>query len=256
MSPDKLIDYFSFVVSDILTKISETPDLQEDANVLDLISSIMEALNQLNQTITDVIPEQIMQAYFGGVDQGTKLLIDAGVSIKRESALTNNGKVKKKFQGPIHLEAVQNIVDDTLMDLSAAIRTAKRSAQSNIQQTLAQVKQDIANGLIVGDPRRVTQVRVAKSFAENGLTAFITSDNKRLPLDFYSATVVRTKTRVANTQGAVNRYLENDVRLVKVDEHQPTCHVCAGYGGKVVSLNGDIEGFPSGAGMLPPYHLN
>ncbi|WP_028976446.1 phage minor capsid protein [Sporolactobacillus terrae] len=256
MSPDKLIDYFSFVVQDILSQVSSVDDLQNDANALELINSILKTLDRLKATVADVIPEQILKEYFGGVDEGTKLLIAAGLEIKKASALTKDGKVRKEFQSQMHLEAVQNIVEDTMMDLNAAIRTAQRSAKASIDGALKAVNKDIANGLIVGDPRKVIQARVAKSFAENGLTSFITSDDKRLPLDFYSQAVVRTKMRTANTTGAVNRYLENDVKLVKVDEHSPTCHVCAPYAGKVVSLNGDIEGFPSGTGILPPYHPN
>jgi hypothetical protein len=254
MSPDKLIDYFSFVVQDILSQVGSADDLQNDANALDLINSILKTLDRLKITVSDVIPEQVLNAYFGGVDEGTKRLIEAGLKIKKASALTKDGKVRKEFQSPVHLEAVQNIVEDTMMDLQAAIRTAKKSAKASIDGALKAVKKDIANGLIVGDPRKVIQARVAKSFAENGLTSFVTSDDKRLPLDFYSQTVVRTKMRTANTQGAVNRYSENDVTLVKVDEHQPTCHVCAGYGGKVFCPDGSDKRFPDGP--LPPYHPN
>lgn len=254
MSPDKLIDYFSFVVSDILSQVSSAEDMQSDASALDLINSILKTLDRLKATVSDVIPEQILKAYFGGVDEGTKLLIDAGIEIKQVSALTKDGKVRKEFQSPVHLEAVQNIVEDTMMDLNTAIRTAQKSSKTSINSALDAVKKDIANGLIVGDPRKVIQARVAKSFADNGLTSFVTSDDKRLPLDFYSQTIVRTKTRTANTQGAVNRYLENDVRLVKIDEHQPTCLVCASYGGKVFCPDGSDKRFPKGP--LPPYHPN
>jgi len=254
MSPDKLIDYFSFVVSDILSHVSSAEDLQSDANTLDLINTILKTLDRLKITVADVILEQILREYFGGVDQGTKLLIDAGVELKKASALTKDGKVRKSFQTSMHLEAVQNIVEDTLMDLNAAIRMAQKNAKVSIDRALAAVKKDITNGLIVGDPRKVIQARVAKSFTDNELTSFITSDNKRLPLDFYSQTVVRTKLRIANTTGSVNRYLENGVSLVKVDEHQPTCHVCAGYGGMVFCIDGSDNQFSDGP--LPPYHPN
>jgi hypothetical protein len=254
MSPDKLIDYFSFVVSDILSQVSSADDLQSDANALDLINSILKTLDRLKVTVSDVIPEQILKTYFGGVDEGTKRLIEAGLEIKKASALTKDGKVRKEFQSSVHLEAVQNIVEDTMMDLQAAIRTAQKSAKMSIDGTLKAVKKDIANGLIVGDPRKVIQARVAKSFSDNGLTSFVTSDDKRLPLDFYSQTVVRTKMRTANTTGAVNRYLENDVNLVKVDKHSPTCHVCAPYQGKVFCPDGSDERFPTGP--LSPYHPN
>lgn len=252
MSPDKLIDYFSFVVQDILSQVSSAEDLQNDTNALDLINSILKTLDRVKATLNDVIPEQILKAYFGGVDQGTKLLIDAGVELNSESSLTTGGKVKKKFQAPMHLEAVQNLVEDTLLDLNAAIRTAQKSSKASIDEALKAVKDDITKGLIVGDPRKVTQARVAKSFADNGLTSLITSDNKRLPLDFYSSLVVRTKTRAAIVQGACNRYLENEVHYVQIDDHQPTCYVCARYGGMVFCIDGSDPRFPKGP--LPPYH--
>jgi hypothetical protein len=259
MNSDQLIAYITQVIEEIFQGVLSAKGLLEDKNKMALIETILKALDQLGVVVEEVIPKEILTTYYSAVDEASSLLEDAGVPTTGGLALTAAGQVASGFQKKIHLEAVQSIVEDTLIDFMAAIRTAKESARANIEQALSDVKADIAKGLIVGDHNKVVSKRVAQSFARNGLTSFITSDGKQLPLDFYARTVTKTKMREASTQGHVNRYIESGVTLVKVDEHLPTCHVCARYAGMVISLTGEHEGFKSIYDLdvkLPPYHPN
>lgn len=259
MNSDQLIAYIVQVVEEIFQSVMSAKDLLEDKNKMRLIEAIFRALDQLGVVIEEVIPQEILKTYYSAVDEASVLLEEAGVPVDGGVVLATTGQVASGFQTRIHIEAVQALVEDTLLDLAAAIRTAKQNAQVNIEQALADVKYDIARGLIVGDPNKIVSKRVAQSFLKNGLTAFVTSDGKRLPLDFYARTVTKTKMREASTKGHVNRYLENGVSLVKVDEHLPTCHVCSRYAGMVISLTRGNEGFKSiyDVGVrLPPYHPN
>lgn len=144
-----------------------------------------------------------------------------------------------------------------MLDLKAAIRTAKLNTNLSIDTALKSVKNDLKKGIIHGDTRKVTTQRVAESFAKEGVTSFITVDGKKLPLDFYSEVVTRTNLKSANVQGANNRYLENDVGLVQIFERVDGCSDCAKYNGIVVSLTGEHEGFPTVKDApLPPRHPN
>ncbi|WP_176465673.1 phage minor capsid protein [Virgibacillus sp. 7505] len=259
MNEEQLLKYITASVSAINDQVQDAGDLQQDDEASVLIESIIQILEQMDIDINTVIPELLLKAYFGGIDQATAMLIDEGMDIEKVAALTASGKVAAPFQKKVHLDAVNELVSDTLSDFQAAIRTAKGSAKDNIEDTLKEVKKDITNGLIVGDARKVIQQRVAKSFEKGGLTSFVTKDGKKLPLDFYAMTVTRAKTREATTQGSVNRYKENKVTLVQVNERSDTCEVCARFKDMVIDLTGDNPGFKSikDKGVkLPPYHPN
>lgn len=260
MNTEQLLAYFLEVIEEIFASVLSAEDLLNDKNKMALLQSIFEALDRLGVAVEEVIPVETARAYFGGVDEATALLTNAGVSVAEAGALTltAGGQIATGVvQRRIHLEAVDAIAGDTMMDMKAAIRTAKNSAVTTIDEALAEVKGAIAKGIIKGEHSKVAAQKVAQAFAKHGLTAFVTSDGKKLPLDFYARTVTRTKTRTAHTTGAVNRYKETGVKFVKINEHHPTCHVCARYQGMVVALEENEYGFPTTDGIpLPPYHPN
>lgn len=228
----------------IILKPKDLLDDRESNSVKETLVKIFDALEKM---VDKVVPGGLTKSYENGLKQAAEDLKAAGM----------NKLVITGVSFFIHKEAVSAINDDTILDLKAAIRTAKENAIQSIDQTLAEVKEDIKTGVILGDTRKIVSQRVASAFAKKGLTSFVTKDGKNLPLDFYARTVVKTKTRQAHTTGAVNRYNENDVHLVKIDEHHPTCHVCARYQGLVVSLTGNQDGFPNVKEVpLPPYHPN
>lgn len=257
MNEKELQRYLQDIVNLIYLRITET-DLTKKKAADQLIKEIGVLIEQFGVTLERVMPEAIAREYFGGIDEASKRLIEAGVITEASKAVTPSGEIAKAFRKGVHLEAVAELLDDTMLDLRAAIRTAKASAAVSIADTLKGVQKDLAQGIISGDPRKVTQARVARTFQENGLTSFITSDGKRLPLDFYSMTVTRTKTREARVNGSVKRYEEFDQDLVRISGNADTCEVCARHQGMVVSLTGKTPGYPvAGEDIpLPAYHPN
>ncbi|MFD2924178.1 phage minor capsid protein [Halobacillus naozhouensis] len=255
---NKILKYISNVVQRIIGLVAEARDLGDEKKAQSLIDEVTGILDQFGLEMEVVIPKAVIENYFGGVDQATKLMSQAGLEVNQTLTLTKSGQVAKGFQKKIHMEALEQIADDTLLDFKAAIRTAKKSSKASITGALESVKRDLAEGYIAGNTRKVINKRVADSFAENGLTAFTTVDGRNLPLDFYASTVTKTKMKEANVKGSTNRYTESGVNLVQISTHYPTCHECARYQGLVVSLTGEHDGFPSIVAdiALPPYHPN
>ncbi|MBP3950331.1 phage minor capsid protein [Bacillus suaedae] len=259
MNSNQLITYFSTVLQNIANQIGIHNNWLDDKETEKLIESILFSLDQLGVAVEEVFPEELLKAYFGGVDKGTSLLRDAGLSIPATLALNANGQIAQGFSSSYHMDAVQELIRDSLLDLRAAINRTKRSSKETIEETIQEFRTEVAKGLFVGDNNKGVTKRVIKNFFQRGFTAFRTTDGKNLPLDFYASTLTRTKMKQANVNGAVNRYKENDVYLVQINEHQPTCHVCAQLQGMVISLTGEHEGFLSvnDSGVsLPPWHPN
>lgn len=257
MNEEQLIAYIQEVTNGIFDRIATARNLGNEEVVQQLLGEILGILDQMGLTLEQVIPEQVIVNYFGAVDTATKLLSAEGVAVASTVALTPKKTIAKAFQKKIHMEAVEEIMSDTLLDLKAAIRTAKGNASTTVEKTLRSVQDEIAKGIIAGDTNKVIRNRLIKEFQDGGLTSFKTKDNKNLPVDYYSKLVVRTKLREANTKGANNRYLDAGVKLIKVSEHGVTCPVCAKYEGMVICIEGEMEGFKSvnDPGVkLPPYH--
>jgi hypothetical protein len=247
-SMDKIVEMCRSAVADIIASVGGVGNLLIDENKMALVQAIANRLKQLGADVESILGTELANAYFQGMTDADSFLSTQGVD-------TSVNGVNKQ----VHLAGVQSIVADTMTDMSASFRTALIMGIADIDGILAQVNSDISKGMILGNPSDVTAKAVQASFAKSGMTSFVTKDGKRLPLDFYAQTVTRTKYRVAHTTGATNRYKESGVYHVKINEHHPTCGVCARYQGMVVALDPDhAEGFPVADQdvPLPPYHPN
>lgn len=249
MNQKQLLEIISALKHEILNLLINQ-NIADDEAAQQTLNVINEMFSRLNLEIDDVIPREVLETYFDGVDEATKLMKDAGIDPVNgiASSITSNGKVKSAFQTRVHLEAIAEITDNTILDLKAAIRTARTNAVGSIERALSDVKKELQGGVIHGRTRDVITQRVAESFAKEGMTSFVTVDGKKLPLDFYSEVVTRTNLKKANTDGALNRYTENGIRYVTVTGGTPTCHECAAYRDIVFSLVEGDSNFP----YLPP----
>lgn len=262
MNSDLLLTYLEKVIMEMLETVAAA-DFMADGAEGEVMQKINNILRQFGVTIEQVMPQAIILDYFGGVDEATAMIQEAGAAINPTLAITPEGLVAQPFQKTIHLRAVEELVDNAMLDMSAAILTAQASAGVVIAETLAKVKEDIAIGAIRGDARKTIQNRVMASFLADGMTSFQVEDKngkiRNLPLRFYAMTVVRTKSREATVQGSKNRYIDSGHDLVQITGNGDSCETCARYNGLVVSLTGKTPGYPvlgSRGIKLPPYHPN
>lgn len=256
MPDEQLLKILQGIIEDIHKKVDAT-DWTKEKRAKKVKREIQDLLRRFDVAVDELVPDMIAKEYFKGIEQASKLLVNEDIDTTTGKVLGANGRIKPEFRKPIYLDALEEILDDTFIDLKAARRTAERSALATIDEVVGKVKDEIAKGLVSGNTRKVMQQNVADAFRDGGLTAFITSDNRKLPLDFYAMTVTRTKTREAGVQAASKRYIDNGMDLVKIMENSDSCDICSRYKDMVFSLTGDTTGFPvAGPGDLPPYHPN
>lgn len=256
MESDKLIEITKALRLEVIN-ILYTYDLTNDKRALEALTAIDDMFERLDVAVEDVIPEDMMHSYFEGIDNAGLLMSEAGVSVAGglQASISSSGKIASAFKTQAHLAAIAEVTDNTMMDLKAAIRTAQQNTYFTLKTVLEEVKDELQSGIIRGNTRRDITAKVAQAFERDGLKAFKTIDDKWLPLDFYAETVVRTNLKDANVKGAVNRYLDNDVELVRIFERDDGCDECARYNGIVVSLTGKHEGYPTvHEAPLPPRH--
>ena len=231
----------------ILQEVMSLDDIMNDEKKTRLFNMVAYFLNQAGLQLTEVFPAEIADAYTAGHNLGADLLAESGLE-----------NVTGNLTDQVHVQAVQEVAVQGVNDMQAALRTAAATFISDIGSILESVQTEIGSGILQGDATRTITQRVQMEFLRHGMTAFITSDNRRLPLDFYAMTVTRTKVRQAHTNGAANRYQENGVDLVRFPTRSHTCHICGAREKLVISLRGETEGYPTAAeiGGLPPWHCN
>lgn len=245
MNQKQLIEIIKAMKHEILDLLINH-NMADDDVAQQTLSTINSMFKQLDLEIDDVIPRETLVAYFGGVDEATKLLDKAGIDPKHGlgASISSKGVVRSAFNSQVHLEAIAEITDNTMLDMKAAIRTAQRNANASIETALSTVKNDLQSGIVKGNPREVITQRVAESFTKEGMTSFVTVDGKRLPLDFYSEVVTRTQLKQASTKGMTTRYEENGEHLFTLTINDPTCSQCEARRGIVFTSDPDDDEFP------------
>ncbi|WP_314347675.1 phage minor capsid protein [Mammaliicoccus vitulinus] len=220
-----------FLQSEIL-KLIQNVDLLSDKDKQIMFRNIEDLINQFGTEVIEFVEPELAKVYENELKLTTNELSKQGVSLSNE------------LNSQVHQSALANITSDTMMDLQAALRQAYFTTVSTINQTLKEVQSDISRGILYGQNRRKIIQRVSDSFINGGMKSFRTIDNKLLPLDFYTETVVRTKLSNARTHAHVNHYLATDNDLVYVTGNLDTCSECAKYQDRVFSLTGKDKRFP------------
>jgi len=109
----------------------------------------------------------------------------------------------------------------------------------------------IAEGLSVRDMRRV----LIEDLVQRGITVVTDQAGRRWSLEAYADMVARTTSREVYTEGTIRVVQRAGHDLVQISTHWPTCDLCAARQGRVVSLSGRTEGWPTLDEIgRPPFH--
>lgn len=220
-----------FLQNEIL-KLIQNVDLLSDKDKQVMFRNIEDLINQFGTEVIEFVEPELAKVYENELKIATNELSKQGIALSNE------------LNSQVHQSTLATITSDTMMDLQAALRQAFFTTVTTINQTLLEVQSDISRGILYGQNRRKIIQKVSDSFVKGGMKSFRTIDNKLLPLDFYTETVVRTKLSTARTHAHVNHYLATDNELVYVTGNLDTCSECAKYQDKVFSLTGKDKRFP------------
>lgn len=225
----------------------ETSNLTKNTDRQQLYATISELVEVLNDEASEQVPYAMAVEYFQAYDHAAELLGQRGTSFN------SDGTFRSNTMRQVHIEALEAILDDTMMDLRAAYRTFEQNAVGSIDTAVKQVQAELASSMVTGNRNHLKR-NVMKAFREQGLSSFITSDGKRLPLDYYAANVVETKMSQVNAKGHIKRYVDADNDLVQVQSRPGTCEHCAAHDGMVYSLSGEHPKYPKYPTDLIPIH--
>src|SRR5699024_12329671 len=134
MDYEKFKNAMQFLKMEAL-EILETADFMNDTEAQEAILAIQNAFEEIGVEIEEVIPDEVVQSYFKGYEEAAHMM---GVEDVIQ-AIREDGTVDRRVNRMIHTEAVEEVTDDSLMDLTAAVTLAKESAgasSSTVRHTL------------------------------------------------------------------------------------------------------------------------
>lgn len=236
---EDIIDYATGQIKSLVANY-DIQTFESDKELQRMFVALSNLYDELDVVLSDYLPPSIFERYMQGVEQAQALLGAAGMG----AVSLGSGGVQSIVQAPLHVEAISNIISDTMTDLAAATRTAKQYGIKELDKAFKEVQTEITNGLITGMTTKQMSKRVADKFGQRGMTSFVTVDGKHLPVDFYAKTVTRTKMQTAYNHGHLNRYEEQDVKHVEVSGNIPTCAECSVYRGVVFATSAGDDTFP------------
>ena len=234
-------DLIAFLMRNV-ESAADIKDVTDNKQLAKMLGNIDSMIVQMGDTLTKEASKGLTESFFAAIEEARGQLKDNGVSVSGGSVFKGN-EVRAEFKTQANVNALQQVMLDTMVDLEAAFRTARNEGIGNILDTVAGIKEDIAKGILMGSNREAVVARVKDTIANGGLTGFTTVDGKRLPIDFYARTVVRTKTQSARNKAHIKTYNDADVRLITVEGGKPTCGRCSAYRGITFDTSGKDSRF-------------
>ena len=235
---DVSVKILANIIADAYNKVNSTLISGDYATVSKrkaILKQLDEFVQQADKSVQDWVKVEIPTFYEMGMYQANSDLFERGVQVNIKPSLA-------KF----HEEAIVSLSQDAYSNIASGLegitKTGKRFVEMGTRQALVS---KIAMGQITGDTRKDISKAIKQELQESGITSFIDRGGKGWSLDAYTSMLARTKLTQAHNSGLTNRMLESGYDLVMVSSHFGACELCRPYEGKILSISGRNDAFPS-----------
>lgn len=156
--------------------------------------------------------------------------------------------------GAIHQQAAQILAENTFQRLGSVAQLIGRRTES-LHRDLA--LENIRGSVVGYDTWQQVARKYREDLAKRGVTGFRDAAGREWNMRTYAEMVARTSTQEAHTQGTLNRLAEHGHDLIVVSKHGGACEKCVPWEGRVLSITGKTEGYPTfaeakAAGLMHP----
>jgi len=241
---NRLVKFYELAEREILEQINKTL-LAGKEDELEYLKRMRQNIDAILRQLREGNKEWCMQAIPNVYSEGMK---NADVMLKDIGTTVTAGF------GAIHQQAAHVLAENTFQRLQDVVQVIGRQAE-DIYRDLAL---ESVRGTVVGY-RTWKQVanRYRKQLAERGVTGFKDRSGRMWNMRTYTEMVARTTTMEAHLQGTANRLVEQGHDLIKVSTHYGACPLCVPWQGKILSITGKTEGYPTleeakAAGLFHP----
>ncbi len=239
---NRLVKFYEQAEREILDRINRALLRANETEYLAQMKKNIEAiLQQLREGNRTWCTEAIPRVYSQGLYAADAMLEDIGATVKAGF-------------GAIHQQAAQVLAENAFQRLEDVAQVIGRQV-NDIYRELAL---ENVRGTVVGyDTWKQTAQRFREQLAERGVTGFKDRTGRTWNMRTYTEMVARTTTMEAHLQGTANRLVEQGHDLIKVSTHWGACEKCVPWQGKILSITGKTEGYPTleeakAAGLFHP----
>ena len=199
----------------------------------ELLTQINKELELLQKNATPVMESLIKQSYVKGILFVNRKLGKKMNSVKESDIMRALSKT--------HRKTINVFIRNKLNDLSDVNYFIGRQIKDNIQKAVEE-----AVGLKLGTNETLKECKknILRNFAENGINAIKTKNNRTIRLDAYADLVARSTVREVTNTATIKQVEELGYDLVKISSHTGACPICQKYEGRVYSISGKDKRFP------------
>jgi len=241
---NRLVKFYEQAEREILVQINKTL-LAGKKDELEYLKQMRQNIDAILRQLREGNKEWCMQAIANVYSEGMK---NADVMLKDIGTTVTAGF------GAIHQQAAQVLAENTFQRLEDVVQVIGRQV-NDIYRELAL---ENVRGTVVGyDTWKQTARRFREQLAERGVTGFKDRSGKMWNMRTYCEMHARTVCMQAHLEGTANRLVEQGHDLVKVSTHRGACELCQPWQGKILSITGKTEGYPTleeakAAGLFHP----
>lgn len=142
----------------------------------------------------------------------------------------------------LHKDAIEILVDNTVNGLNGAISLVGRRIEGTIRDIALK---DASVKFATGQTIRQLKKELLNNLVSNNITCMKDKLGRDIPISAYAETVARSIVAETQNTSVKNVMKEYGYDLVKMTQHYGACSLCATYEGRVYSLSGKDERFPS-----------
>lgn len=207
--------------------------------ITNLRNAAIRELETLRAAVPGLVEDALIEAHVAGA---------AGVADELPEIVQSFGRT--------NAQAVRALVTETVTALESTHFQILRSTLDVYRQVVVEAgAADVVTG---ARTRRQAAQQALDRFANRGVTGFVDRAGRRWNLESYTEMAMRTTTGRAQVAGALDRMTAAGRDLVIVSDAPQECSVCRPWEGRVLSISGSTEGYPSvaaatGAGL---FHSN
>lgn len=174
--------------------------------------------------------DEMDAAYRAGVQEGADALQRAALDDIRAGL------------AEVQQAGFRTLVKATVTKLEAVPVQILRAAHDEYRNVVARASALELTGTIT---RRQAAQQVLDQFADKGIQTFVDSAGRSWDVASYAEMAVRTGVGNAQSQGRLDKFTDAGKDLVIVTDSPEECELCRPWEGKVLSISGQTEGYPT-----------
>ena len=196
-----------------------------------ILKQVNQVLLELNSDTKLWLNEHIPKEYKKSVNKLIRQYADMNIKIDDFDTFSK-----------LHEEKIDLLIRNASNQMEVANSYIGRRTKDTVRQiSIEATKQAEVTG------RTVKQLRqeLIDTFIDNKITTIKTKTGRNINIDSYAETVARSTTREAANVARIEHVTANGRNLVKMSSHATTCPICAPLQGRVYSIDGKDDRYPS-----------